>query len=47
MFQVTPEGEVVWEYINPHFHTLTWKTSPSNRVFRATHYLKEDIPWLS
>ena len=46
MFQVTPEGEVVWEFINPHFH-LDAEDQPVNRVFRATHYLKEDIPWLS
>ena len=46
MFQVTPAGEVVWEYINPHFHTDI-EGQPVNRVFRATHYLKEDIPWLS
>ena len=46
MFQVTPEGEVVWEYINPHFHTDI-EGQPVNRVFRATHYLKEDVPWLT
>ena len=46
MFQVTPEGEVVWEYINPHFH-LDAENQLVNRVFRATHYLQEDIPWLS
>ena len=46
MFQVTPDGEVVWEYINPHFHTDI-EGQPVNRVFRATHYLKEDIPWLT
>ena len=45
MFQVTPEGEVVWEFINPHFH-LDIENQLVNRVFRATHYLKEDIPWL-
>ena len=46
MFQVTPKGEVVWEYINPHFH-VDAEDQPVNRVFRATHYLKEDIPWLA
>ena len=46
MFQVTPEGEVVWEYINPHFH-VDAEGQPVNRVFRATHYLKEEIPWLA
>ena len=46
MFQVTPDGEVVWEFINPHFH-VDMEDQPVNRVFRATHYLKEDIPWLA
>ena len=45
MFQVTTEGEVVWEFINPQFH-VDVEGQPVNRVFRATHYLKEDIPWL-
>ena len=45
MFQVTPAGEVVWEYINPHFH-IDVEGLLGNRVFRATHYLPEDIPWL-
>ena len=45
MFQVTPAGEVVWEYINPHFH-LDIENQPVNRVFRATHYLPGEIPWL-
>ena len=46
MFQVTTEGEVVWEYINPHFH-VDIEGQSVNRVFRATHYLKEEIPWLA
>ena len=46
IFQVTPDGQVVWEYINPYFganeagHVV-------NSVFRATHYLPEDIRQLS
>ena len=46
MFQVTKGGEIVWEYINPYFHQ-----GPAgglvNSVFRATHYLPEEIPALS
>ena len=42
MFQVTPEGDVVWEYINPHFHEEA-ENAVVNRVFRATHYLPEEI----
>lgn len=45
MFQVTPEGEVVWEYINPHFYTDV-ENLVVNRVFRATHYMPGEIPWL-
>ena len=36
MFQVTPEGEVVWEYINPYF--ADGPLGVSNDVFRAEHY---------
>ena len=40
MFQVTVDGEVVWEYINPYFGEV------DNAVFRARHYLPEEIPQL-
>lgn len=36
MFQVTPEGEVVWEYITPYFSD--GPLGVSNAVFRAEHY---------
>jgi hypothetical protein len=42
MFQVTPEGDIVWEYINPHYHEDA-ENVVANRVFRATHYLPEEI----
>ena len=45
MFQVTPAGEVVWEYVNPHFH-VDVEGMQVNRVFRATHYMPGEIPWL-
>lgn len=41
IFQVTPEGEIVWEYVNPHFGThpnlrgRSLGTSFSNFVYRA------------
>ena len=44
MFQVTTEGEVVWEYINPH-----WDQGPGglgNEVFRSSWYAPGDIPQL-
>jgi hypothetical protein len=38
IFQVTRDGEIVWEYVNPHFAPLylrNGKTSLSNYVYRA------------
>lgn len=45
MFQVTPDKQIVWEYINPHFNAGSDGVL-TNRVFRASHYLPEDIPGL-
>ena len=43
MFQVTPAGEVVWEYINPYFFEDA-EGQVVNRVFRSTFYLPEEVP---
>jgi Arylsulfotransferase (ASST) len=43
IFQVI-SGEVVWEYINPHFHQSPFGLV--NSVFRARHYLPEEVPGL-
>ena len=40
-FEVTPEGEVVWEYVNPHFTDSP--QGPLNQVFRAYRYSPEEI----
>ena len=45
IFQVTPAGEVVWEYINPHF-AANEQGYVVNSVFRSSHYLTEQIPQL-
>ena len=45
IFQVTPEGEVVWEYVNPHF-APNEQGFVVNSVFRSTHYLPEQAPQL-
>ncbi len=45
MFQVAPEGEVVWEYIDPRFYPDT-DGALTNGVFRATHYQSHEIPAL-
>jgi uncharacterized protein (UPF0248 family) len=45
-FEVTKEGEVVWEYINPFFGKPFFggpPTSESNQVFRAFRYSPEEI----
>ena len=46
MFQITPDSQVVWEYINPHFYADA-EGQVVNRVFRANHYSPEQIPALS
>ncbi len=43
MFQVTPDGETVWEYINPYFLPMSSDGAVHNAVFRATHYLPSDL----
>jgi len=43
-FEVTPGGDAVWEYVNPHFGSAT--TAPkgqTNNVFRAYRYSAEEI----
>ena len=45
IFQVTPEGEVVWEYINPHFAPNVFDFD-INMVFRAFFYTRDQLPFL-
>jgi hypothetical protein len=53
LFEVTPEREIVWEYVNPYFgpQQVTSDRSPAlggvqNAVFRAFRYAREEIPWI-
>jgi outer membrane protein assembly factor BamB len=52
VFEVTLEGQIVWEFINPWFAEYpdegTKKLFPgeSNALFRAYRYTEEEIPWL-
>ena len=53
IFEVTVAGEIVWEYINPHFasRNIPGEKSPvtrgeQNTVFRAFRYAPEEVPWL-
>jgi len=41
LFEVTSEGELVWEYVNPYFGE--GPTGLNNRVFRAYKYSEEEI----
>ena len=41
LFEVTPEGELVWEYVNPYFNE--GPNGLNNRVFRAYRYSAEEI----
>jgi uncharacterized protein (UPF0248 family) len=44
-FEVTPAGEVVWEYVNPHFYASSDAPDAliSNRVFRCYRYGAEQV----
>jgi len=45
-FEVTKEGEIVWEYVNPFFGKPFFggpPTSESSQVFRAIRYSEEEI----
>ena len=46
IFEVTPERETVWEYINPHFFEAPLFGS-TNAVFRAFRYGPERFPQLA
>lgn len=53
LFEVTPQREIVWEYVNPYFgrQQITSDPSPAvqgeqNAVFRAFRYGLDEIPWL-
>jgi hypothetical protein len=45
-FEVTKEGEIVWEYVNPFFGKPLFggrEGSESNQVFRAYRYSEEEV----
>ena len=52
LFEVTPEGDVVWEYVIPHFAEYPEDAARSyvggeqNTVCRTYRYSKSQIPWL-
>lgn len=46
IFEVTPEREIVWEYINPHYFTVP-VFGTNGAVFRSRRYPKELFPKLA
>lgn len=42
LFEVTAQGEVVWEYVSPYFSDAPM-LGPNNWVFRAFRYPREDV----
>jgi hypothetical protein len=43
IFEVTSAGEVVWEYVNPHFFEAPGRPGINNAVFRAFRYTPDEI----
>jgi outer membrane protein assembly factor BamB len=52
LFDVTPQGEVVWEYVIPNFaeypkaEARRYTPGVHNSVFRSYRYQRAQIPWL-
>lgn len=42
LFEVTPDGDIVWEYVCPHFNATALFGSV-NWLFRARHYLADSV----
>jgi hypothetical protein len=56
VFEVTKEGKICWEWINPEFRDYKGLDAreiegyfdyPANALFRAYKYTPEEIPWLT
>jgi hypothetical protein len=46
IFEVTPEREIVWEYMSPFFHSPNPRFKPVNQVYRAYRVPYEWVPQL-
>ncbi|MDB5818740.1 MAG: aryl sulfotransferase [Rhizobacter sp.] len=52
LFEVTPDQQVVWEYVIPYFaeypdeETAKFSGGHQNSVFQTFRYTKEQLPWL-
>jgi outer membrane protein assembly factor BamB len=40
LFEITPEGEIVWSYLSPHFFESPFGSTPA--IFRAHRYAADD-----
>jgi hypothetical protein len=43
MFEVTPDGEIVWEYVSPYIIEDHHMYKGGNYIFRAYHYAPDSI----
>jgi outer membrane protein assembly factor BamB len=43
IFEVTPDGQVVWEYVSPHFFVEPGRPGLNNWVFRAFRHTPDEI----
>ena len=43
LFEVTPEGEIVWEYVSPYFVEDHIMYTGGNYIFRAYHYAPDSL----
>lgn len=52
LFEVTRDGHICWEYVNPHFAPYPDQVTAgiflgeSNALFRAYRYSLDEVPWL-
>jgi hypothetical protein len=46
VFEITPDGELVWEYINPQFGQASLTLGAQNSIARAFRYTRAEISWL-
>jgi hypothetical protein len=52
LFDVTPQGEIVWEYVIPFFaeyaepEARRYAGGSQNSVFRSYRYQPSQVPWL-
>jgi len=43
LFEVTADGQVVWEFVNPHFFVEAGRPGLNNWVFQAFRYTLDEV----